>query len=290
LLENIHPNILALMAATFIAVARMFYQSALTRLHPTIITFLVNSISIPFAALFYWMGGGVERWPVQGLVWFVLVGLIGSLFGRYLSFVAQRIVGVARTAIVMQSVLIWSMGLAVIFLGEHLSRWIAAGSFLILVGGILLVSEKGEDRKKIPLVYYLIPLFTALCFALTFLIRRYGLVWIPSSSLGMSVSNVTGSIVMAGGLWLRSGKGTRFQNWGSVPIVLLGGILNSAAALCFWTAIQTGKIVQVVPINRLSVLFVILLSWLFMQAEEVITWRVVLGGVLSVAGVFVIVL
>jgi drug/metabolite transporter (DMT)-like permease len=35
---------------------------------------------------------------------------------------------------------------------------------------------------------------------------------------------------------------------------------------------------------------VILLSWLFMQAEEVITWRVVLGGVLSVAGVFVIVL
>ncbi len=274
----------------FIAVARMFYQSALTRLHPTVLTFLVNFVSIPFAALFYWMGSGVERWPVQGLLWFVLVGLIGSLFGRYMSFVAQRLVGVARTAIVMQSVLIWSTALAVIFLGERLSPWIAAGSFLILIGGFLLVQEKGEDRKKIPLVYYLAPLITAFCFALTFLIRRYGLAWIPSSPLGMSVSNITGGIVMAGALCLRSGKETRFRNWSSVPIVLLGGILNSAAALCFWTAVQMGQIVQVVPINRLSVLFVILLSWLFMQAEEVITWRVVLGGVLSVAGVFVIVL
>ncbi len=290
MLENIHPNILALIAAMFIAVARMFYQSALTRLHPTVLTFLVNFVSIPFAALFYWMGSGVERWPVQGLLWFVLVGLIGSLFGRYMSFVAQRLVGVARTAIVMQSVLIWSTALAVIFLGERLSPWIAAGSFLILIGGFLIVQEKGEDRKKIPLVYYLAPLITAFCFALTFLIRRYGLAWIPSSPLGMSVSNITGGIVMAGALCLRSGKETRFRNWGSVPIVLLGGILNSAAALCFWTAVQMGQIVQVVPINRLSVLFVILLSWLFMQAEEVITWRVVLGGVLSVAGVFVIVL
>jgi len=289
LLENIHPNILALFAAMFIAVARMFYQSALTRLHPTVLTFLVNFVSIPFAALFYWMGGGVERWPVQGLLWFVLVGLIGSLFGRYMSFVAQRLVGVARTAIVMQSVLVWSTALAVIFLGERLSPWIAAGSFLILIGGFLLVQEKGEDRKKIPLVYYLAPLITAFCFALTFLIWRYGLAWIPSSPLGMSVSNITGGIVMAGALCLRSGKEARFRNWGSVPIVLLGGILNSAAALCFWTAVQMGQIVQVVPINRLSVLFVILLSWLFMQAEEAITWRIVLGGVFSVAGVFVIV-
>ena len=52
---------------------------------------------------------------------------------------------------------------------------------------------------------------------------------------------------------------------------------------------QTGKVVEVVPINRLSVLFVILFSWLFFQRQELISLRVVLGGLLSVAGAYVIV-
>jgi uncharacterized membrane protein len=111
LLENVHPNTLALIAAFFVAVARVLYQKALGRLNPTFITALVNAVSLVFALFLYWMSGGVDRWPVQGILWFVSVGLIGSLFGRYMSFVAQRLVGVSRTAVVMQSVLVWSTAL-----------------------------------------------------------------------------------------------------------------------------------------------------------------------------------
>jgi uncharacterized membrane protein len=48
-------------------------------------------------------------------------------------------------------------------------------------------------------------------------------------------------------------------------------------------------VIQVFPIRRLSVLLVIVFSWLFFQEYERITWRVVAGGALSVIGAAAIV-
>ena len=289
LLESIHPNMLALIAAFFISIARMLYQSALGRINPNVMTALVNGVSILFAASFYLMSPGVARWPVEGLLWFVAVGIIGSLFGRYMSFVAQRLVGVSRTSIVMQTVLVWSTALAVIFLGERLTIGIFSGSLLIMAGGALLVWDGGEIQKKIPLTYFLAPLLTALTFSLTFLFRRYGLAWISSAPLGMGLANGTAAVLMTGILFFTTEKTGKRWNYSGISITALGAVFNAAAALCFWIAVQMGEIVQVVPINRLSVLFIIVFSWLFFRKEEAITWRVVLGGALSVVGAFFVV-
>ena len=288
MLESVHPNLLALAAAVFVAAARMFYRVALGRLTTTLTTLTVNVVSVPFAAAFYWLGPGVPRWPLEGILWFVVVGLVGSLFGRYMSFQAIRLVGVARTSVAMQTVLVFSTALAVIFLGERLSAVVAAGSVLILCGGVFLVFERGEVREKIPLVYYLAPLLTAMSFAITFILRRYGLAWIPSSPLGMGTANLTAGVILAAALPFTGEKAVREGGRGGLLFAVLGGILNAAAALCFWTAVQMGEVVQVVPINRLSVLFVIIFSWLFFRKQEFITLRLLLGAGLSVAGAFVI--
>ena len=68
-----------------------------------------------------------------------------------------------------------------------------------------------------------------------------------------------------------------------------GAAVNVVAALMFWTAVREGEIIRVVPINRLSVLFVIFFSWLYFRKQEAVTSRVILGGLLSVAGAFAIV-
>ena len=54
-------------------------------------------------------------------------------------------------------------------------------------------------------------------------------------------------------------------------------------------AFHQGKIVEVIPVNRLSVLLAILFSWLFFRKQEAVNFRVVLGGLLSVAGAWAIV-
>ena len=71
-------------------------------------------------------------------------------------------------------------------------------------------------------------------------------------------------------------------------VLALAAAFFLAAALCVWTAVQMGEVVQVVPINRLSVLFAILFSWIFFRKQELITIRRLLGAALSVLGAFVI--
>ena len=285
---DIHPNLLALLSALFIAAARMLYQSALGRISPDAVTVLVNFVSVLFASAFYRMGAGADRWPLQGLLWFALVGFIGSFSGRYLSFVSQRLVGAARTSIVIQSMLVWSTLLAVLFLGERLTAPVAAGSLLILAGGVALVSERGGERRGIPWLHYLVPLVAAFTFALTFLIRRWGLAWIPSSALGMGVANGTSLVLMTAVLSLPGGRSVRRWDRRGTGVAVLGGMCNAFSAFCFWSAIQYGEVVQVVPINRLSVLFVIALSWMYFRKEEAVTWRVAAGGASSVAGAVLI--
>ncbi|MFP6869737.1 MAG: hypothetical protein VCE91_10395 [Nitrospinota bacterium] len=114
---------------------------------------------------------------------------------------------------------------------------IIAGSLLIMLGGALLVHEGEEVRKKIPLTYYLAPLLTALSFAVTFLLRRYGLAWIPSAPVGMGIGNLSAVIVMGGVLCFPKEESSRTQGRGSILIALVGAVFNAAAAFWFWTAI-----------------------------------------------------
>ena len=53
---------------------------------------------------------------------------------------------------------------------------------------------------------------------------------------------------------------------------------------------MNGRLVEVVPVNRLSVLLIIFLSWLFFRKQELVSFRVVMGGVMSVAGALLVVL
>jgi uncharacterized membrane protein len=83
--------------------------------------------------------------------------------------------------------------------------------------------------------------------------------------------------------------GLRFWERRPMLLIFIGGVFNAFAALLFWTAVQHGEIVEVIPINRLSVLLIIFFSWLFFRQQEGVTWRVVAGGLLSVAGAWAIV-
>ena len=73
-------------------------------------------------------------------------------------------------------------------------------------------------------------------------------------------------------------------------MVLIGGIFNIISAYCFWLAIKNGKLIEVIPMNRLSILFLILFSWIFYQRIERINLRVIAGGLLAVEGAVLIVL
>ncbi len=207
--------------------------------------------------------------------------------GRYLSLVGMKLVGLARSSIATQTSLVWAASFGVVFLGEEMTWLIATGTLAIMTGSILLVYEKGEIQKRIPLYYYLAPLGTAVLFAMTHLFGKFGLLILPSSSFGMTIGSMTAFSAMLLVLPF-SVEGRAPKSWDRKGLlaVLCGACLNALAAFFFWSSLKTGDIVQLIPLNRLSVLLIIFMSWLFFRKQEAVGWRVVAGGFLSVLGAF----
>lgn len=75
-----------------------------------------------------------------------------------------------------------------------------------------------------------------------------------------------------------SGKGILF--------LCLSGVATGMSWLCYYRALQMAPASQVAPIDKLSVAFAIILACLFLG--ETLTWRVLLGGVLIVAGALIL--
>lgn len=68
--------------------------------------------------------------------------------------------------------------------------------------------------------------------------------------------------------------------------LIVAGILNSVAFICYVTALQRGHTGGVVALDRLGIVFAILLAAIFLQ--EAFTVKSVIGGLLMVLGAFLI--
>ena len=291
MLEPLHPNLMALLSAFFISVARTLYRGALMSLSPLVTTVIATIITSILALGLYAMGEGLDHWPLYGVLWFVLVGVVGGLGGRYMGMISIKLLGLARTPILTQTGLIWSTGLAVLLLGETLTPLVTLGTLGIMAGGVLLLYDKKAIERRVPLTYYLIPVVGAAFASISHIVRKYGFVHIPSVSLGMSISNMTSLTLLVASffffptLQMKSAPFTRH----SLTITSLGAVCNFLAAFFFWWAIKDGEVIQVVPINRLSILIVILFSWLFFRKQERISAQVIIGGACSVLGAWAVV-
>ncbi len=289
MLDSLHPNLLGFIAAFFIASARTCYRGGLSSLTPAATTLVSLSVNAVFAWVYYVLEGGWDDWPLRGVLWFMAAGAVGTLGARYVSFVSILKVGLARGAIVIQTSLIWSAAMAVIFLGETISFGVGLGTLAIMFGSILLVYRQERAQKHIPLRNYLYPALTAICLALSHLFLKSGFFWLPSAPVGMGVATVTALFLLLVIMPFTNERLPKVWERHPLLIVILGGVFNALAAVFFQSAVKGGRIVEVIPINRLSVLLIIFFSWLFFRKQEAVTFRVVLGGLLSVAGAFAIV-
>jgi len=69
--------------------------------------------------------------------------------------------------------------------------------------------------------------------------------------------------------------------------LVLSGIATGLSWLCYYRALQLGPVSKVAPIDKLSVVFAIVLGVLFVG--EAFTWPVAVGGALIVAGSIVMI-
>lgn len=131
-------------------------------------------------------------------------------------------------------------------------------------------------------------LMSALFAAATSILAKMGMGNI-SSNLATAIRTVVVLAVAWGMVFItgaQSGMHTITRR--DMLFLALSGIATGLSWLCYYYAIQIGEVSKVVPIDKLSIVFTIILAFLILK--EPVTAKTVVGGLLITAGTFVMIL
>ena len=130
-------------------------------------------------------------------------------------------------------------------------------------------------------------LLSAVFAALTGILAKVGMDGIDSN-LGTAIRTLV-VLVMAWAIVFLGGKqaglgGITSKGW---VFLILSGLATGASWLCYYRALQLGEASRVIPIDKLSVVFSLVLAAVILG--ERLTWTKVLGGALITAGALVLI-
>ncbi|UOQ81912.1 EamA family transporter [Hymenobacter sp. 5414T-23] len=97
-------------------------------------------------------------------------------------------------------------------------------------------------------------------------------------------------LLLAWGIVYWRGGLAELQTLTSTNLLFLGlsGLATGLSWICYFKALQIGKVSQVAPVDKLSVAIAIVLSVVFLG--ERLTWQIGVGAGLILIGTFVLIL
>ncbi len=276
---------LALIAAILSAGATIFIRQAFRTSGPYVgfwINVLVGAIGLWIAVA---VAGGPGPVSSTALMFFVLAGLIGTVAGRLLRFIAIDWVGASVAAAVVNLNPLIATILAIVLLGERVTVPIVTGTLVITLGTVLL-SMSGQHMGFRPRLL-VVPLLSATCFGLVSILRKLGLS--GAGPLIGTALNVTTAAVAVGAFMLATRQREALVCRGRpLAYFVIAGLMENAAVLLNVVALGMGTVSVVSPLYGSSPIFVLLLSFFFLRGVERLTGRVVAGTVLIVLGIYLL--
>ncbi|MGZ5095822.1 MAG: EamA family transporter [Burkholderiales bacterium] len=228
----------------------------------------------------------VSHWHAGAAAIFATVGLFYPAAVTMLTYESNRLLGPTLTGTISSSAPLFATALAVFVLGEHLTPAIVVGGVTIVSALVLMSWQRSAGVARGWRL--LLPLSGAALRGLAQTLSKAGLALWPSpfaaSLIGYTVS---GAAIWTAGLAIGESEPRQFRR-AAIPWFMAAGVLNGAAVLLLYHALQTGRVGIVAPLAALYPLFTMLFSALFLKSE-VLTRRTVCGAVLAVTGVFVLV-
>ena len=138
------------------------------------------------------------------------------------------------------------------------------------------------------LMWFVFALLSAVFAALTSILAKVGIDGV-NSNLATAVRTVVVVIMAWGMVFVTNAQGglgdISKKSW---IFLILSGLVTGASWLCYYKALQIGEASKVVPVDKLSVVFTLVLAFLFLH--EKFTAKSLIGCVLIAAGTLIMVL
>ena len=131
-------------------------------------------------------------------------------------------------------------------------------------------------------------LLSAVFAALTSILAKIGITGV-NSTLATAIRTAV-VLVMAWGMVFITGTQNGIKDIGqkSWLFLVLSGLATGASWLCYYKALEMGEVSKVAPIDKLSIVFTLILAFVFLH--ETASAKSIIGGILIAAGTLVMVL
>lgn len=282
----------ALLAGALWGIGPLLLKRALKYTNVSTATLVEQNVSVALLVGLATYNGEIAHLDVtSSAFWaFFLAGAVGASFGKVFYYKGIDKVGASKATSVKNSSPFLTAILAVLFLGEALSWFLAAGVTLIVLGVAVLSQTKASGGRGVDrLQYFLYPIIAALCFGVNPIFKKFGIDAAGLPILGTMITQVTALIFM-----LLFARAINLQiKWQPVPakalmLCVLSGITEGLGSLFTFFALVHGPAAILSPIWRISPLVTFALARFTLRGIEIVTVRDGLAAGLIVAGVFVL--
>ena len=137
-------------------------------------------------------------------------------------------------------------------------------------------------------MWFILALLSAVFAALTSILAKVGINGV-NSNLATAIRTMVVVVMAWGMVFLTNAQGgigeISKKSW---IFLILSGLATGASWLCYYKALQDGEASKVVPIDKLSVVFTLVLAFVFLH--EKFTTKSLLGCILIGAGTIIMVI
>ncbi len=281
------PQIIALIAALSYAASGISAKRGLRYSTPatvTLVSLLVHAFGL-WALLL--LTRDVPSVPPVALFLFFVTGTLQPVI-RLFTYAGIHHMGASRGTTVRGSHPLFSVTIAILFLGESANLWILLGTALIVCGITLISRQPAPEGGTYRWWHIGFPLGAALLAGVSHPIRRHAL-GLANEPLFFAATVGLVSLFWMGGYMLSPFCRER-PVWDrrAVGPFLLAGAFETLGILLVIIALSVGQVVVVSPIVATSPLWILLGTWLFLRGIESLTRRTVIGAIAVVSGTIMI--
>lgn len=277
--------ILAFASAVFAALTTILAKCGIRRTDSTVATAIRTGVVALFAWMMVFLVGSAEtihEVSVKSWIFLILSGMAtGASWLCY--FKALQLGAVNKVVAVDKSSIVFTLLLAFVLLGEPFSLIKGAALILITAGTYLMVDWKEKGEAAVHNGKWLVyALGSAVFAALTSILAKIGIENVESN-LGTAIRTLV-VLVMS---WVmvivtKKTKEVPLTAKKELGFIVLSGFATGGSWLCYFKALQDGLASVVVPIDKMSILFVVIASALIFR--EKISRKAAAGLFCIVAG------
>lgn len=279
--------VMAILSAIFAGLTSILAKCGIKKTNSDIATALRTIVVLLFSwvmVLIVGSAGTITDIDTKSLVFLTLSGLAtGASWISY--FKALSMGDVNKVVPIDKSSTILTVVLAIILFGENEHLAIKLICTAVLGAGIFLMVEKKQSEGRNTNGKWMIyAILSAVFAAMTSILAKVGITGVESN-LGTAIR--TGVVLLMAWLvvFMKGEQGQlKFLDKKELGFITLSGLATGGSWLCYYYAIQNGKVSVVVPIDKMSILVTVFFSY-FVFGEKLSKWALFGLGLMLLATV-----